>query len=330
MSRYPIPTPLFDNIEEIKSQKLSITPLFSAAKKDFEHAQSFLIAYSNNAATFNAYRREVERFMQWCWLKAQKSIKTIKRVDIEDYLRFCQKPPKGWIGLKNVTRFVTRFGERHPNKVWRPFVVTLSKADFAKGLRPDKNHYQLAEKSLREIFTILTSFYNYLIQEEYTGSNPIAQIRQKSKYFKKHQAARQIRRLTELQWGFIIETAKILAQQDPDVHERTLFIISVLYGMYLRISELTESDRWQPKMSDFYQDHDGHWWFKVIGKGNKERHIAICPAILDALQRWRNHLNLSPLPSPADKTPLIPKLRGIGGITSTDQIRNIVQTCFDQ
>lgn len=39
--------------------------------------------------------------------------------------------------------------------------------------------YTLSQNALQAIFAILSSFYNYLEQEEYTTGNPIAQIRQK-------------------------------------------------------------------------------------------------------------------------------------------------------
>lgn len=31
----------------------------------------------------------------------------------------------------------------------------------------------------------------------------------------------------------------------------------MLYGMYLRISELVATKQWQPKMSDFFRDPNG-------------------------------------------------------------------------
>jgi hypothetical protein len=52
--------------------------------------------------------------------------------------------------------------------------------------------------------------------------------------------------------------------------------------------------------------------------------------MLTALKRWRKHLNLSELPSPADNMPLLPKTKGIGSITSTNYIRCIIQSCFDK
>jgi hypothetical protein len=51
--------------------------------------------------------------------------------------------------------------------------------------------------------------------------------------------------------------------------------------------------------------------------------------MLDALKRYRVFRGLSNLPSKSDQNPLIPKFVGVGGITSTRQIRKIVQDCFD-
>ena len=81
------------------------------------------------------------------------------------------------------------------------------------------------------------------------------------------------------------------------IHERTVFIFSCLYAMYLRISELIASPRWTPTMGDFFKDSEGYWWFKTIGKGNKARQIAVSDAMLKALEHYRTtYLNLSPLP----------------------------------
>ncbi len=146
-----------------------------------------------------------------------------------------------------------------------------------------------------------------MLQEEYVDVNPVALIRQKSQFIRKTQGQPKIRRLSELQWQYVIKSAKSLAEQDPDIYERTLFIMSALYSMYLRISELAATERWEPRMNHFHRDGDGSWWFITVGKGNKERQIAVSNAMLKALKRWRKHLGLTSLPSPADQSPLLPK-----------------------
>lgn len=322
--------PIFDQAEYLEFN--TALPLHLKAHQDFEQdylgAHAFLYAYKDNKATFNAYRREVERLLHWSWQKAQKSIFELRRPEIESYIKFCQKPPKSWIGLSKPARFVMKDGTRQPNFNWRPFVATVSKTAARAGEKPSKDNYVLSEKAVREIFAVLSTFYNFLIQDEYTEVNPIMQVRQKSKFIRKTQGPKKIRRLSDLQWAFVIETAEFMAKKD-DRYERTLFILSALYLMYLRVSELVVTERWSPKMNDFKRDHDGLWWFTTVGKGNKERQIAVSRAMLAALKRWRKHLGLSPLPSPDDQTPLVLTDRGGGGMTSTNQIRNIVQACFD-
>lgn len=326
-----LPLPLFDTIEHVKTPtNLIETSLIGSYQSDYQHAIAFLNSYNGSEATFNAYRRELERFLHWSWKIAQKSVTDLRRADIEAYLSFCQKPPASWIGLKKVPRFIEKDGARIPNSQWRPFVVTISKSAARAGEELKIKNYRLSDIALKETFAITSSFYNFLIQEELTEINPVAHIRQKSKFLRKKQGKPKIRRLSELQWEYVIETAQILAKEDADKHERTLFILSSLYLMYLRISELTSSNRWTPCMNDFRKDSDNNWWFTVVGKGNKEREIAVSDSMLIALKRWRTHLNLSPLPSPADKSFLLPKTRGIGAISNTSFIRKIVQYCFDK
>ena len=254
----------------------------------------------------------------------------MRRADIEAYITFCEAPPAEWVGTQKVARFIEQAGARVPNSTWRPFTATVSKALRRQGHTPDPHKHMLSQNALKEIFAILSSFYNFLIQAERTEVNPIAHIRQKSKFLRKVQGKPKIRRLSELQWQYVIDVARDMAAEDPNSHERTLFIMSAFYLMYLRISELTASDRWTPKMGDFYRDHDGLWWFTTVGKGNKERHVAVSDAMLAALKRYRHSMNLPALPAPTEYAPLIPKQRGRGPVSNTSHIRKIVQHCFDR
>lgn len=322
---YKNPHPLFDSIEFIDD----IDCLSPFNRDDFTAAKQFLVAYKGSPATFNTYRREVERLMQWTWLVAKKSLFELRRQDLERYIQFCQKPPVRWIGIKKPPRFIEKEDIRIPNPEWRPFVVTLSKAAHRKGKKPNVKDFEFSNTAIKDLFAVLSTFYNFLIAEDYTEVNPILQIRQKSRFIQKNQTETKIRRLSQLQWEYIINAAEAMAEENPDSHARTLFIMNALFAMYLRISELAASDRWAPKMCDFYRDHDNRWWFVTVGKGNKKRQIAVSDAMLRALKHWRKHLKLSPLPSPADQTPLLPKTKGKGPITSTTYIRRLVQACFD-
>jgi len=329
MLKYAIPQPFIDNIQEMQCTGLQDVQAPKFAPHDFICIIEFLKQYTNNKATFEAYRREIERLLQWSWLIAEKSILDLKRQDIEEYIAFCLKPPKSWIGTKRTPRFITRDGERKVNPQWRPFVAHVSKSEHKQGITVDKYKYQPSQKSIQEIFTVLSSFYNYLALEEKVALNPIALIKQKSKYIQKQQTKSVVMRLNERQWQCCLGTTKEIAELEP-IHERTLFMLSALYLLYLRISELASSERWTPQMNHFYQDSNGAWWFKTVGKGNKMREIAVPDDMLTALKRYRKSMQLSLLPAVNDKTPLFPKEKGKGAMTSTRHIRRLIQDCFDR
>jgi len=330
MSNKPLPSPLIDSLEHVKQHNIESIKSPGFALNDYPAAIEYLKQYDGNKATFESYRREIERLFQWSWYIEKKSILELKRQDIENYISFCLNPPKSWIGTKRVSRFVDRNGARIANPKWRPFVATVSKRDFKNGERPDKNNYQLSQKSIREIFTVLGSFYNHLLMDEKVTVNPVALIKQKSKYLQKRQQQATVMRLSEKQWQTCLEVARELADENPEKHERTLFILSALYLLYLRISELVSNDRWTPMMKHFYRKADGSWWFKIVGKGNKLREIAVSDDMLSALKRYREKVNLSPLPSPNEKNYLLSKEKGNGEMTDSRHIRRLIQYCFDR
>ena len=332
------PAPILDNISHIenpfKQKSFSANSFISSklpgADIDLEYALKFLYSYNGSSATFNSYRREIERLLQWSWRIERISLLNLRRENIEDFIRFSFAPPKAWIGIKNVARFKDKNGTRYPNKDWRPFVVSISKAEHSKGSAVDANKFCPSQASIKGTFTALSSFYEYLIQENQVDSNPVALIKQKNKFIRKDQLKPIVRRISKLQWDYVLETAELMASENPEEHERTLFIMNCLFAMYLRISELVADERSTPVMSDFRKDQDNNWWFDVTGKGNKNRSITVCDDMLKALKRYRKYLGLPQLPPYGEQIPLISKAIGKGSITSTRHIRRIVQHCFDE
>ena len=325
MSNVKTPPPVFDTLEAMPNpfkQTLAAPSYFAgdcpaAAIADYQHASEFIYSYRGSPDTFSTYRRELEHFLHWIWLIAKKSLADIEREDIESYAEFSRHPPNNWIGTKNVARFLEKEGLRIPNPEWRPYVNA-------------GGDYVVSQSALQSLFAVLSSFFNFLIQENYLQANPVSQLRQKSKFLRRHQSHGKIRRLSPLQWDYVIDTVEKMAQEEPQIHQRSLFIMNALFAMYLRISELVETSRWQPQMGHFQADQEGNWWFTTVGKGNKQREISVSDAMLEALRRYRKSRGLSSLPSPGEASPLIHKTRGKGGITSTRQIRGIVQDCFDR
>lgn len=352
-TKHYTPRPVFDTLAEVTDQYKSYftnpNPRFylqqwllecfngteiilpDTAVQDYQGILNFLYSYRGSPDTFNSYRRELERLLQWSWFVRQQSLLGHKREDIEAFVEFCMKPPKRWIGLKTVARFRWVDGKKVANSAWRPFTVQVNKIDRRNGIQPQKKVYQFSQQSLKTLFGILGSFYKFLLQEEIAQINPVALIRQKSKFIRKEATQPTIRRLSDNQWQSVIQLAKEQAAKDVK-HERAVFILSCLFSMYLRISELVASPRWSPTQSDFFQDVDGNWWFRTVGKGNKARQIAVSDAMLEALQHYRKtYLKLPPLPLPGEKFPLVAHVKNDHApITSVRPIRRLVQQCFDQ
>src|SRR5262245_14723229 len=124
-----IPLPIFDSIENIIDENDYSYLKGDYDLNDIKIAKKFLKSYKGSLGTFNSYRREIERLIHWCALITNKTLKELKRDDIESFIHFCQKPPKSWIGKTKPPRFLVKDGIRIPNSKWRPFIVKLSKIE---------------------------------------------------------------------------------------------------------------------------------------------------------------------------------------------------------
>lgn len=310
------------------------------AVEGYRVVRGFLKSYAGNEATFNSYRTHAERLLLWSLLVAGKPLVELRRRDAEAFMEFCLNPPADWIGPVVKSRFL-RVGGRKKldtdtytvNLQWRPFSHTMAKRErkiaeeavAALRSRP----YRMSQGSVAQVFAVCGSFFQYAIDEGLTEVNPFRAVKQKSIYKQRNTLDVASRSLTPLQWSYVIETAEQMAAADP-THERTLFIVATLFSMYLRVSDLVGRDNWTPTMGDIRRDSMGNWWFHVVGKGNKAAKISIRDDyIQNYLVRYRQHLQLSPLPSAHENTPLISTLKGRGGL-SDRHIRLMLQELFDR
>jgi len=328
-----LPSSLFDTAEYLTETANSVIARLSSLtipgiEEEYRLCLEFLKSYGNSNDTFTAYRREVERLLHWAWLIAKKPLKQLSRNDIRDYLQFINQPIKTWISTKTVNRFMDKDGLREPNPEWRPFVAKVSKIARRHGKQANKSTYQLSNKSIEAIFASLSSLFTFLQQENYLEVNPISLIRQKKGYIQRQQIRKVTRKLSKLQWHYVITAAKEMAESSPQ-HGRTLFLMSCFYLLGVRISELAYHDQRLATMGSFAPDKQGLWWFTTVGKGNKVRDIAVPDELLEALKHYRKLLDLPPLPSREEPTPLFPKIKGKNGLGAR-QIRNIVQEVFDK
>ncbi|MFC0710628.1 tyrosine-type recombinase/integrase [Azorhizophilus paspali] len=305
------------------------------AKADYLHARDFLRAYAGWETTYKAYRIQVERLLLWSWLKQRDSVLKLTHEDAEAFLGFSREPDMEWVGQAVRRRFIAgeEPGELVPNPQWRPYEILGSKAarklaDETGMPRQAPERYKVTASSLKQAFTICCSFYDFLVGQDRLLDNPFRAIEEPGRFFEMRAPSIEGKVLNPLQWAFVIETAEWMAQQDPERHERTLFVVATLFSLYLRISELAGRPDWHPTMQAFQQDSTGAWWYVTVGKGGKERRISVSSELLGYLKRYRLSRKLTPLPQPGENVPLLLKLDGRGGLTDR-QIRNIVQKCFD-
>ena len=331
--RLPMAIKMLDGYPDSKLFLDKICKPIPDAREDFLYTQSFLKSYSRKSeATFRGYRNEVERLLLWAWTIAGKSVIQLKRPDLESYFDFVHSPPAAWVGDSVQDRFKTIGGECRQNKNWRPFAGKLAKEDRKQAMvegadiKVSRDGHTLSHEAMKICYSAVSAYYDYLTDEGYAFGNPIPAIRKQSPYLIKGATQKSIKRLSDLQWDFVLECAEKAADKDP-LHERTLFVIATLKTLYLRVSELSDRSNWQPVWKHYWQDNDGNNWLKVLGKGNKLRDVSVPSALLpyiDRYQRYRSSLTSSF----GINSAMVAKNRGSGGMTSR-QLRRIVQQGFD-
>ena len=289
--------------------------------------KSFLkyIGRNKSEHTYTRFRSEVERFLLWSILIKKKPIDDLRKTDILDYADFCWKPPVSWIGSSSVDRFVLNEGYFKSNNKWRPYKLQAPKSQQSKSV--DKKKYRPSQQTLTSTFIAVIAFYKYLMNEELCLGNPAQLAKRDCRHFITDTQVKEAKRLTEVQWQYILDTAVELADKNPS-YERHLFIIASLKTLFLRISELSERDKWSPLMGHFWQDDDENWWLKIYGKGRKLRDTTVPSDFIPFLKRYRQARDLSPLPYNGDNAVLVEKLRGQGGMSSR-HLRRLVQEVFD-
>lgn len=272
----------------------------------YEYTHDWLMENKYSPNNYKTYRSEITTFLHWCFEVAEMSVVDVKRSHLSQYIDWCSSPPKHLIAAFNSPQFIVDkwLGIRAPNPKWRPFT--------GQKLANGEIKYSISASAMKTRLAALSTYFSYLINEEIMERNP-AMMLLKTGRFKQSQQSRasgedddEIKSFSELQWSYVMDAAHELAEENPDEHERTLFMVSLMYGCFLRISEIAARVGYSPVMSQFRRDpKTGVWGFYIPeSKGGKRRTVAVSNALLDALKRYRQHLGLTPLPAPDDYAPL--------------------------
>lgn len=303
------------------------------ARADYEAVLKFLKSHADTVTTFNNYRTQVERLLLWAWSKRGKRFVDFVRSDVEDYIDFCREPDPSWISTSITNRYEMREGLYEPNPEWRPFTMRTKKATAKVAAENNRDvpapTFKMADSSLKQVFAVANSLFGYCQAERIMDRNPCVNIKRDLR--KKHSKELKIpqqKSLTKLQWTFLLETAELMAEESPQSGERTLFCIVMLFGCYLRVSDLVGNGVWKPAMGSFVRDRDA-WWYHVVGKGNLPAKIAVKPDCISYLVRYRRTRDLPDYPAPGDDEPLLRTVHGRAGMKGR-QIRDDVQAVTDR
>ncbi|HBO11819.1 MAG TPA: hypothetical protein DD491_03440 [Halieaceae bacterium] len=349
------PRPIFDRIDMIQQLPLDESRLLAAvghpgapdgAALDVRLARSFLVECAGGPeaalgrrenATTRAYRRDLERLYLWAWYVRGAAVHTLARDDIQDFLGFVQKPPVAWIGIKPAHRFVGRAERRH-NPDWRPFRISnrtdAHRTESTREALRRREDYAPAGASMDALRACLRSFFGAIAREGLRDDNP-AQVAYRRGGQRLEATIRQPQAFTVGEVEELLATAEEVADQAPSLeNERILFVLACYYHLGLRVSELSCELGYRPSMAHFIvagADADAPF-FAVYGKGGKERTIPVSPDMQAALARYRRFRGLAP-DYPVDATQearhwLVPALRGREPITTSAQLRSIIQRVY--
>ena len=346
--------PLFGSIDTLYSPNVFINEhiakitinVVEDAGELYEHALDWLSEQKTQYNNFKSYRAELNSFLHWCWMVQGIPVSEVSRSYMRKYMEWCENPPEELIGTYNAAQFIMNkgIGQIVPNQNWRLF---RKQAPKGSGLDITEVKYNLSEGAIHTKLSILSMFFQYLNAEEYSLANPAATILKFGKYKNKSQSNtsneddENLKFFTVLQWSYVIDTVEEMALNDPETHERTLFLIKLLYGTFCRISEISARPGYAPIMSQFKRDKKtGLLGFYIPrSKGGKRRTVSVPEELKEALVRYRRFRELSDMPGPNESAPLF--IRHKAGSHGRDagtlnanlgirQIREIIQGVLDK
>lgn len=346
--------PLFETIVRLKHQiqmyesgtlKNEYPTLFYylQSHKDFNAFNEWLLmsrilisSGRRSEQTFNRFRTDFEKFAIYTWSVKKKSIFSVLRRDIDDFIDWFVSPPSNMISTSAHERFTLNELSQHVyNPSWRPFIFRKSKPSSSINKTPHKIGYSPSQATITVCYSALSRLFSGLLEEGVEVSNWVSVSRSNSPHINKTQgeASRfisekgMVKRLSDEEWDYIYDCATKLADENPSF-ERALFLMCCLKSLFLRISELSSDSGRLAVFSDFWKDSNKTWHLNVIGKGNKLRSVTLPDSFLDNLKRYRVYRGLTPLPNSKDHEPIILNSRRGGGLTSR-ALANEVQKLFD-
>lgn len=238
----------------------SSTPNHYGAKNDFEAIRIWLKTFldADKLATFDAYRREIERFYLWCILEAQVPLSSVSLGHALGYQQFLKAIPPKYITTERVARHDLR---------WKPF----------RG--------QLDPKSQAYAIGVVGQFFRAAHVNGYLTGNPFDSVKSASAMNRDLDTSRSLSK-ADLVW--LKQALADHLRETPDgvttgvddlsaaLRRRVNLIFHIGLSTGLRLSEIsgTTIANIQPAMVNGDED-ERFWMLEVLGKGKKIRTVPI-------------------------------------------------------
>lgn len=275
--------------------------------------RSFLVA--DKMRTFEAYRREAERFLIWCYSIAHVAVSSVAIGHAQAYQIFLKKIPDELICVDRVTRDDPR---------WKPW----------RG--------QLSAKSQAYALTVIKLMYQALLTNAYLTGNPFSSLKSQAVVDRAMDTSRSLDE-GDLAWvNQLLDRRKQSASKVEGTDgatppcptlmqartRRVELLIETLLRTGMRLEEVATSS-----VSRMFAAHVdgkaavGEFALQVIGKGNKARTIYIPAVIKDLIEA--HHRDVEQLIEKAEgansprlvafriERPLIATLTGFAANTSS-------------
>ncbi len=260
-------------VHELDHEDKSPSSLLSA-KNDVEAAIWWISVKAGAKTTGIVYLREVIRLL--LWLKYERREKRFSDMNLEDcsaYLSFLQNIPTRWMSKQQKPPFTIG---------WAPF------------------RDQLNNVSYKNTMVIVAALFHFLDQAKYIKQNPWFLINKKIGH---KQRLNRIDSKAISTKGLRVIRDYLLTQPPYPELARFKFILIFISNVGLRSSELLSV-----RLNDFRLDIDG-WELQVVGKGDKERLVAVPDGAMEALKEYLVTRNIKIDEISRSNLPLIGKLK---------------------
>jgi site-specific recombinase XerD len=305
----------------------SLEPCRIDANHDLDAINSWLSLKDDNAKTYQAYKKELERLLLWAVLERGKAISSLNTDDCRAYIKFLKSlrtADNRWVTLEPANK---SYGK------WKPFYFRARKSDPGQSLEPsDLPQRVLSPQSINYAKTVIASCMEWLVKQNYLKHNNFQDIPTLKFAQTKLQTNNRAFTLKQMQLLFAYAQAQINPASPAFIaNRRILFILKFAFSTGLRIHELAAASFGD---IECLEDEAGeHYFLRVVGKHSKIRKTSLPLVFNEELQ---NYLKFRGLPADFDfmpeQAPLIPSLRDKTGRKHLTQagIHKILAAFFEQ